>query len=59
MHYPKTPEKMAELNTLVAKFHAQYVADYISKLSCPIEQKLELIDAIAQTILDNRKKNSN
>lgn len=44
---------MAELNTLVAKFHAQYVADYVSKLPCPIEQKLELIDAIAQTILDN------
>lgn len=53
MHYPKTPEKMAELNTLVAKFHAQYVADYVSKLPCPIEQKLKLIDAIAQTILDN------
>ena len=59
MHYPGAPEKMAELNTLVAKFHAQYVADYVSKLPCPIEQKLQLIDAIVQTILDNRQKNSN
>lgn len=49
---------MAELNTLVAKFHAQYVADYVSKLPCPTAQKLKLIDAIVQTILDNRQKNS-
>jgi len=36
----------------VAKFHAEYVAQYIEKLNCPTEQKLKLIDAIAQTILD-------
>lgn len=47
---------MAELNTLVARFHAQYVADYVGKLACPIEQKLQLIDAIVQTILDNRQE---
>lgn len=52
MHYPETPEKMALLNKRVAKFHADYVADYIDKLNCPTEQKLELIDAIAETILD-------
>lgn len=57
VHYPETPEKMALLNKRVAKFHADYVADYIEKLNCPTEQKLELIDAIAQTILDRCREN--
>ena len=48
---------MAELNTLVAKFHAQYVADYVSKLPCPTAQKLKLIGAIAQTVLENQNSN--
>ena len=36
----------------VAKFHAEYVAQYIEKLNCPTEQKLRLLDAVVQTILD-------
>ena len=36
----------------VARFHAEYVAQYIEKLDCPTQQKLQLIDAIAQTILE-------
>lgn len=53
IHYPETPEKMAELDKRVAKFHAQYVASYIEKLQCPTWQKLKLIDAIAETIMKN------
>ena len=45
VHYPETPEKQALFDACVAKFHAEYVAQ-------SIEQKLKLIDAIAQTILD-------
>lgn len=52
VHYPETPEKQALFDARVAKFHAEYVAQYIEKLNCPTEQKLKLIDAIAQTILD-------
>lgn len=52
VHYPQTPESQALFNASVAKFHAQYVAMYIEKLECPIGQKLRLIDAIAQTVLD-------
>ena len=52
VHYPETPEKQALFDARVEKFHAEYVAQYIEKLNCPIEQKLKLIDAIAQTILD-------
>ncbi len=52
VHYPETPEKQAELDARVAKFHAEYVAWYIDKLKCPTEQKLRLVDAIAQTVSD-------
>lgn len=52
VYYPETPEKQALFDTRVAKFHAEYVARYIEKLNCSTEQKLKLIDAIAQTILD-------
>jgi hypothetical protein len=36
----------------VAKFHAEYVAQYIEKLNCPTEQKIRLLDAVAKTILE-------
>ncbi|OUO17900.1 hypothetical protein B5F94_00435 [Flavonifractor sp. An4] len=55
VHYPKTPEKQAELDHLVAKVHAQYVLGYIEKLDCPTEQKLKLVDAIVKTISDSCK----
>lgn len=56
IHYPETPEKQASFDARVAKFHAEYVAQYIEKLNCPTEQKSKLIDAIAQTILDGCDK---
>ena len=52
VHYPETPEKQAQFDARVAKFHAEYVAQYIEKLNCPTEQKLKLIDAVAQTITE-------
>ncbi len=58
VHYPGTPENQAELEGRIAKFHAEYVAQYIEKLSCPTEQKLELVDAIIKTILDNKDENN-
>ena len=55
VYHPETPEKQAELEKSVAKFHAQYVLQYLEKLNCPTEQKLTLADAIAKTILDGEK----
>ena len=52
VHYPETPEKQAEFDARVAKFHAEYVVQYIEKLNCPTEQKLKLLDAVAQTIME-------
>lgn len=59
VHYPETPEKQAQLDARVAKFHAEYVAQYIEKLNCPMDQKLKLIDAIAQTILEGAEGKGN
>ena len=53
VHYPQTLESQALFDARVAKFHAQYVIRYIEKLDCPIEQKMKLVDAIAQTVLDS------
>lgn len=53
VYYPETPEKQALFDMRVAKFHADYVADYIKKLQCPTWQKLKLIDAIAETIMED------
>ena len=54
---PETPEKQALFDARVARFHAEYVAEYIERLNCPTEQKLKLIDAIIQTILDGCEEN--
>lgn len=56
VHYPETPEKQAQFDARVAKFHAEYVAQYIKKLNCPTEQKLKLIDAIAERIMDRVRR---
>ena len=32
VYYPETPEKQALFDMCVAKFHADYVANYIEKL---------------------------
>ncbi len=53
VHYPETAEEQAFLEARVAKFHTQYVAEYLEKLNCSTEQKMKLIDAIAQKILEN------
>ena len=52
VHYPETPEKQAKFDARVAKYHAEYVAQYIEKLCCPTKQKLKLIDAIVETIME-------
>ena len=56
VHYPETPEKQAQFDARVAKFHAEYVAQYIEKLDCPTDQKLKLLDAVAQTILEGSEE---
>ena len=56
VHYPETPEKQAQFDARVAKFHAEYVAQYIEKLNCPTDQKIKLLDSVAQTILEGAEE---
>ena len=46
VHHPETPEAQKELAKRVAQVHAQTVVERIKSISCPIEQKAELIDAV-------------
>jgi len=41
-----SPADMAELKKRTASVHAEAVAGYISRLNCPKEQKLRLIEAV-------------
>jgi hypothetical protein len=52
VYYPETPKKQAEFDACAAKFHAEYVTQYIEKLNCPTGQKIRLLDAVAKTILE-------
>lgn len=52
IRYPSASEMQIALDKRVAKFNAEYVAEYINKLKCPCWQKLELIDAVAQKYIE-------
>lgn len=52
VYYPEMPEKQALFDARVVKLHVEYVVQYIKKLNCPTEQKLKLVDAIAETIME-------
>ena len=57
VHGPSSKAGKEALAKKVASFHAQVVLEYISRLHCPKEQKLALIDAILEQIReDNRKE---
>lgn len=45
-HYPKTEEGKRELAQRAASVHADMVSRHIQKLTCPSEQKIELLDAV-------------
>ena len=46
MHYPETKETQRVLSQKVAAVHAQTVIEKFKSLTCPVEQKTELIDEI-------------
>ena len=39
-----------ELQRRIAKIHAQFVLQSVEKLNCPLEQKRQLIDAVANAM---------
>ena len=49
VHYPKTEEGKLKLAERVAGVHADMVNQYIKKLNCPSEQKVQLLDAVIES----------
>lgn len=50
VYYPKTEEGMKELSDRVADVHADMVNYTLGHLNCPTKQKLELLDAVIDTV---------
>lgn len=46
VYHPKTEAGKRELAQRVADVHATFVLQYIKKLDCPSEQKVQLLDAV-------------
>ena len=46
VYYPKTEAGKRELAKRVAGVHADFVHQYIRKLDCPSEQKVQLLNAV-------------
>lgn len=49
VHYPKTIEGQRELSKRVAGVHASLVNQYIKKLNCPSDQKVQLLNAVIKS----------
>lgn len=52
VHYPDGEEAKQELARRVAVVHAQSVVQKVKSLSCPLEQKMALLEAVKQHVLD-------
>lgn len=50
VHYPKTEAGKEDLARRVATVHAESVIAKINQLNCPTKQKLELVDAVIDTV---------
>ena len=56
VHGPRSKAGKEALARKVESFRAQIVVEYISRLHCPKEQKLALIDAILEQIREDNQK---
>lgn len=59
VHYPKTETGKEELARRVAAVHADYVTEAVCKLSCPLPQKLALLDAVIKSVKQELQINQN
>ena len=58
MILPKTPQGKAELEKELAKFHADHIQSVVQRLPCPVEQTLELIDAITDHLYEDNSSDT-
>lgn len=50
VHYPEAKKDKQALRQKVSEVQAEAVIKYISKLTCPLEQKMNLLQSIQDTI---------
>ena len=50
VYYPKTEEGKEELAKRVSDVHAAAVTQRLKSLNCPTQQKLDLLDAVIDTV---------
>ena len=56
VYYPKTEEGQIELAKRVSDVHAAAVTQRIKSLNCPTRQKLELLDAVIETVKERSRE---
>lgn len=55
MHYPEAEEDKQALRQKVSEVQAEAVTKYISRLTCPLEQKLKLLQAVQEKTRNGQK----
>jgi hypothetical protein len=55
VHYPRKQADLQELNERIAYVHSKAILNYIEHLSCPLEQKQQILLQIMSDI-NNRKE---
>lgn len=55
MHYPEAEEDKQALRQKVSEVQAEAVAKYILRLTCPLEQKLKLLQAVQEKMRNGQK----
>ena len=53
---PQAPAGRQELARRAAEVHADFVLDAISRLTCPAGQKLALLQAVVDTVREERSR---
>ena len=56
VHSPHSLQGQVELSKRVAAVHAQIIYTYISRLDCPTDQKIAILNMIQSSIRDDIKK---
>ena len=56
VYYPKTEEGQIELAKRVSDVHVAAVTQRIKSLNCPSSQKLELLDAVIETVKERSRE---
>ena len=56
VYYPKAEEGQMELAKRVSDVHAAAVTQRIKSLNCPTNQKLELLDAVIETVKERSRE---